>query len=95
MHFRKLVAFVVRDFVGHILLKSPLTITPEEIEQYLNTVKCRSEFVNDIFLILFKNLTKHKEVREFVECWTRSPRVLIGVSIVATYILIILIILCF
>ncbi|KAL5246295.1 hypothetical protein ACI65C_013703 [Semiaphis heraclei] len=85
MHFRKLVAIVVRDFVGHILLKSPLTITPEEIEQYLNTVKCRSELVNDIFLILFKNLPKHKEVREFVECWTRNPRVLIGPIFPDTY----------
>lgn len=66
----------------------------------LNTAKCRSELVNDIFLILFKNLPKHKEVRKFVECWTRNPQVLIGVSntlyfsggIRATYILIIFII---
>lgn len=84
MHFRKIVATVIRDFVGHKLQKSPLTVTPDEFELFLNTVRCRSQLVNNIFLILFKNLPRHKEIREFVECWTRNPKVLIGVTVTLT-----------
>jgi len=79
MHFRKIVALVLREFVARTVGTNPRSVSKEEYERFLKTINCRSHAVIKIFNILFGHPPKSKAVREFVECWIRNYRILVGV----------------
>lgn len=79
MHFRKIVALVVREFVAHHLKKRPSLVTVEEFTTYIATIQNRTHFLNTVFGILFGCLPRSREVRQYVECWFCRPNTLIGV----------------
>jgi len=80
MHFRKIVALVIREFVARRVGTNPRSVSKEEYERFLGTLTCRSHVVINIFKILFGHPPKSKTVREFVECWIRNRNTLVGVT---------------
>ncbi|XP_050061992.1 uncharacterized protein LOC126551807 [Aphis gossypii] len=78
MHFRKIVALVLLEFVARTVGTNPRSVSKEEYERFLKTINCRSHVVIKMFNILFGHPPKSKAVREFVECWIRNYRILVG-----------------
>lgn len=73
MHFKKLVAYVLRKIVAHELKLISNKVTPKNILDYIEGLKgykCSiPETVQCIFHILFDgNDPKHREVFDFVIC---------------------------
>lgn len=79
MHFRQLIAVVVNEFAAHQFKMLPNAKTPNEFRSFLSELKCRTELVHQIFIILFGQPPIFKEVRVYVEACLRKPESLIGV----------------
>lgn len=70
MHFRYLVSYVFKEFTAQALGKNVLSVTPEDILWYVNTLRAchqRNGFadtVRMIFQILFGENPKYQEVAD-------------------------------
>lgn len=99
MHFRKLVAYVFKEFTAEKLGKSVQSVEPEDILLYINSLRaCHNgngvaDTVRMIFQILFNSNPKYQEVADFVSAWLRKADPILSVNyellIFNTYILLI------
>jgi hypothetical protein len=84
MHFKHLVALILREFVGQKLGKNTSEINPGDILWYVNTLRNDYErgnvadTVKCIFFILFQRPSLSSELSDYVDCWIRRTNPLLS-----------------
>lgn len=80
MQLKILVSLIVREFARVCAVRKPIDeVTPDDVNNFILNIQCRSQFVITIVYILFNSSLRSLEVRQLVEMWFHRPSTLIAV----------------